>query len=110
VKTTGICPKCQGRKLFHVTAVRHTYCDAQGSLRDFNVTSAEVPTGKKGVFGGTSTEIESAGPYETLVCAGCGYAEWYVPRYALEALERLSKATGAVRLIDGSNPSDTPFR
>jgi hypothetical protein len=94
VKTTGICPKCQGRKLFHVTAVRHTYCDAQGSLRDFNVTSAEVPTGKKGVFGGT----------------GCGYAEWYVPRYALEALERLSKATGAVRLIDGSNPSDTPFR
>jgi predicted nucleic-acid-binding Zn-ribbon protein len=105
VKSTGTCPKCQGRRLFHVTNVQHTYCDAMGSLRSFQVTSAEIKTGKKGLLGGDAAKIESAGPYETFVCAGCGYAEWHASTSALRALESMVAGAGTIRLIGGAKPA-----
>ncbi|CAN5923845.1 hypothetical protein BH11MYX4_BH11MYX4_49410 [soil metagenome] len=110
MKKTATCPKCRGRKLFLVAQVQHTYCDAGGSLRAFHVTSAAMKTGKKGMFGGDATEIESAGPYETIVCAGCGYAEWYVPAHALAMLAQMAERSGAVRVIDGDVAPAGPFR
>jgi hypothetical protein len=76
-----------------------------GSLRSFQVTSAEVKTGKKGLLGGSAAEIKSAGPYETVVCAGCGYAEWYASSSALRALEAMVAGASSVRVVDGSKPA-----
>jgi predicted nucleic-acid-binding Zn-ribbon protein len=97
---TGTCPKCGGRKLFHITSVEQTYCDAQGSLKTFAVTGALVPTGKQGLLGGNKTEMVVAGPYETLVCAACGFAEWYASGAALAKLARMAEAK-AIGVIDG---------
>ena len=107
MKTTGTCPKCSGRKLFHVTSVEQTFCDAQGSLKSFAVTGAIVPTGKKSVLGGEQTEVLVAGPYETLVCAACGYAEWYASKSALTKLERMA-ASRAVRVLENGQYRTTP--
>jgi predicted nucleic-acid-binding Zn-ribbon protein len=100
VKTSGICPKCSGCKLYHITEVQQTYCDAQGSLRRLDVTGAFVPTGKQGLLG-AKTELVTAGPYETLVCAACGYAEWYASRQALARLAHMAEHR-AIRVLDGS--------
>ena len=97
MKTTGQCPKCQGRKTYQIREVKQTNCDAKGTLRSFDVTAGMAPTGGKTVFGGTELEVVVAGPYETIVCAGCGYAEWYVPRHALDRLERMAEGRAGVR-------------
>jgi predicted nucleic-acid-binding Zn-ribbon protein len=106
VKSSGTCPKCSGRKLFHIFSVEQTFCDAQGSLKSFAVTGAIVPTGKRGLLGGDKTEMVVAGPYETMVCAGCGFAEWYASKSALAKLTRMAEAK-AIRFIDGPT---TPSR
>ena len=107
MKATGICPKCSGRKLFHVTSVEQTFCDAQGSLKSFAVTGAIVPTGKKSMLGGEQTEVLVAGPYETMVCAGCGYAEWYASQNALTKLERMAESR-AIRVFENGQYRTTP--
>jgi predicted nucleic-acid-binding Zn-ribbon protein len=101
MKTSGSCPKCSGRKLFHITSVEQTYCDALGSLKSFAVASAFVPTGKKGMLGGTQSEVLVAAPYETMVCAGCGYAEWYASKTALAKLARMAESNAIRVLEDG---------
>jgi hypothetical protein len=88
--------------LFHISSVQHTYCDAQGSLKTFAVTGAFVPTGKKGVLGNEKTELVSAGPYESLVCAACGYAEWYASKSALRDLARMAEGRAIRVIVDGT--------
>jgi hypothetical protein len=80
--TAPFCPDRvpRGRKLFHITSVEQTYCDTQANLKSFAVTVA--------------------GPYETLVCAACGFAEWYASKSALDKLTRMAEAR-ASRFIDG---------
>jgi predicted nucleic-acid-binding Zn-ribbon protein len=89
VKSTSICPKCDGRKVYAVSPVQQTYCDAQSSFRNFHLTGAELPTGDKTLFGGTDKKAEMAGPLDACVCAACGYTEWYLPEQALAVLERM---------------------
>lgn len=40
-----------------------------------------------------------AAPYETLVCAACGYAEWYASKSALTKLARMAESK-AIRVIE----------
>jgi hypothetical protein len=108
MKSTGICPKCEGRKIYEVSAVQQTYCDAGGSLKEFHLTGAALPTGEKGVFGGATTSMTMAGPLAACVCAACGYVEWHLPKHALAVLERLG-AAGNVRLLPPPAARD-PFR
>lgn len=110
MKNTGQCPKCQGRKTYQIREVKQTYCDAQSTLRSFDVTAGMTPTGGKTVFGGTEMELVVAGPYETIVCAGCGYAEWYVPQHALDKLKRMAEGRAGVRLVVTDAPPAGPFR
>lgn len=110
MKQTKTCPKCDGRKLFDIPAVQQTYCDAQGSLRSFDVTGATVFSGKKNMFGGAESEVVVAGPYSAMVCAACGYAEWYASSGALQTLARMAERGAGVRLVDGDAPPKAPFR
>jgi len=99
MRKTGTCSKCGGGKLFQISRVEQTYCDAGGSLRSFDVTGAMVSTGKKGIFG-DKMDLVVAGPYEAMVCAGCGYAEWYASAAALRTLARMAEGSTQVRLLD----------
>jgi predicted nucleic-acid-binding Zn-ribbon protein len=101
VKKTGTCPKCAGRKLFHIASVEQTYCDAMGSLKTFAVTGAIVPTGKKGLLGNEEKEVLVAAPFETVVCASCGFTEWYASKSALARLERMAQHEAIAVIEDG---------
>ena len=107
MKSTSICPKCAGRKVYAVSPVQQTYCDAQGSLRNFGITGAHVPTGKKTLLGGKDTSLEIASPIDAWVCATCGYTEWYAPGAALRKLERMV-GTSAVRVTEADGKHDPP--
>jgi hypothetical protein len=89
-------------------AVKQTYCDAGASVRAFHLTAAELPTGKKTMFGSDETKLEEAGPLGAFVCAACGYTEWYMPAAALSLLERMI-GTGAVSVVQNEVERD-PFR
>jgi predicted nucleic-acid-binding Zn-ribbon protein len=108
MKNTCTCPKCGGRKLFHIPQVAQDYVDdGQQRINLFTVTAAEIPTGEKGLFG-DKKEIVAAGVYEALVCAACGYAEWYASRHALTMLAKIAARSDDVRVLDGTPPE--PFR
>ncbi len=111
MKTSKICPKCQGRKAYWIEQVQQTYCDAQGTLRTFDITGAQVATGEKGLLGGEKTSLELAGPMSAAVCATCGFTEWYATRASLEKLARMvGRSSGAVRLLEADAPGAAPYR
>jgi predicted nucleic-acid-binding Zn-ribbon protein len=87
VKSTSICPKCGGRKVYAVP-VQQTYCDAGGTLRAFHLTGG--------------------GPMSAFVCAACGYTEWYMPGSAMKLLARML-AAGVVSVVEHKAERD-PFR
>lgn len=111
MKTSKTCPKCQARKTYWIDRVEQTYCDAQGSLRTFDITGAHVSTGEKAFLGGEKTSLELAGPMSAAVCASCGFTEWYATRAALEKLARMAgRSAGAVRLVEADAPGTVPYR
>jgi predicted nucleic-acid-binding Zn-ribbon protein len=101
MKASFQCPKCAGKKAFRVREIRQTYCDAQGTLRSFDLTGAEIATGEKGLLGGDKTKLELVGPMAAVVCAGCGYTEWYAAPAALAKLARMvGRSDGLVTVTD----------
>ena len=77
------CPKCEGRKLWRIEEVgEHGHANA---AVPFAVSMQKSFWTGKGV-----------GRYETFICAGCGYTEWYA--YELEALKHDPKK--GVHFID----------
>jgi hypothetical protein len=87
MKRTGVCPKCEGRRVVHVAQV----ADA-GNWNGMGIGSISARAGthhvprrvlvqrtvSKGVFGGTSEGFEPVGETEAYVCADCGFFEEYV--------------------------------
>lgn len=110
MKTCKVCPKCDGEKFFHVARQTRKYCDASGVLRTEELLSAEVPTGETNLFGNDKTEIVSAEPLEMIVCAGCGFLEWYASPEALATLARIAAKTPAVRVVTNDSPDAPPYR
>jgi hypothetical protein len=104
MKTSGCCPKCEATRIYLVPEVQQTYCDAQASLRNFSITSAQLPTGRTGLLGGAKTSLESSGTCSAYICATCGFTEWYMPLSTLSRLERMVEAQ-AVRVVTADPPS-----
>lgn len=66
MKKTLQCPKCDSRKLWRIETMQERgQYDRPAPL---GVTMAERRWGKA---------QESVGKFETFICAGCGYTEWY---------------------------------
>ena len=82
-----VCPKCEGRKIWHVEAARTPAMTAgYKSPSDIGVA----------VRGSTWRGFRAVGGYETFTCAGCGYTEWYA--HGLEDLR--DDPDQGVHLID----------
>lgn len=109
MKTSKVCPKCDGRKFFHITSMKQTYCDASTVIRTVEVFATRVPTGEKGLLGDDKTELVSTDPFESFVCAGCGFVEWYASPGSLRVLARIAEKSSDVRVVTNESP-EAPFR
>jgi predicted nucleic-acid-binding Zn-ribbon protein len=86
MRKTLQCPKCEGRKLWRIEEMRergpsHAHTEPLG-----------LDLVQKRWVGG----MTSRGTFETFICAGCGYTEWYA--HGLEKLEADEKR--GVHFID----------
>ena len=97
MRTTKVCPKCQGRKLYVIDPIR---------MPDTDDNISTVPF-CGGVLGGTKVQV---GSVEAWLCETCSYVEYYA-KDATKMLASLAGEKGSnVRYIDGSGRWDTPFR
>lgn len=67
----------------------------------FHVATVEIPKKQTGAAAG-SRHLSAVGTYETWICAGCGFTEWYA-QDAAELLDRLARIPGSgVRVVGDS--------
>lgn len=93
LKRDHVCPNCDGRKIWNVRRA-----PAPGQLGYTSLPVAEI-------------DQEGAGNFETLVCAGCGYTEWYAKD--IDAFGRFageSSRFDPVALVDDAASSAGPYR
>lgn len=64
MRKTLQCPKCDGRKLWRVEAMRD-----RGHFNQLHPLSVVLQQG--------TWKEKATGWFETFICAGCGYTEWY---------------------------------
>jgi predicted nucleic-acid-binding Zn-ribbon protein len=89
MRTSARCPKCDGTKLY-VCDNRQPDGEFSNVIHPFVITT--VPLGKDAVGAKSGTRHRThVGTYETWICAGCGYTEWYAkdPEQLLEKLARM---------------------
>jgi len=105
MKTTNTCPKCSGRKLFYIPEVHQPPEDNgwENQPFPFAVTAIDQSSTKHGRY-----DIVGAGPVESVVCATCGYTEWYASRQALMMLDQIAQRSPHVRVIQA--PASPPYR
>lgn len=84
MKTTGVCPKCTGKKLGHFSTVLDT-TKGGGPLVVRSLWRQFVKSGD-GFF---DPLVEVAAKVEAYVCTECGYFEEYVVNPAQVAWEKL---------------------
>jgi predicted nucleic-acid-binding Zn-ribbon protein len=109
VKNSGQCIKCKGQALWIVDEVQQPDPASGNLVYKMVVTSQEVKS-EKGANAtwwnaplGATTRI-SAGSFQVIVCATCGYTEWYA--YNLENLKNMPGA----RLVGPASGDTGPYR
>lgn len=110
MKQTNACPKCASTKLFVVGEVQQKLRGDSGSneVVPIRAAVAEVSVRSPGIFGDSyERRIREAGGYETWICAGCGFTEWYATN--LKQLDALANASSAVRVIERAEDGG-PYR
>ncbi|CAN5193256.1 hypothetical protein BH09MYX1_BH09MYX1_57550 [soil metagenome] len=106
MRTTARCPKCNCQKLY-VCENRQPDDDSSNVVHGFRVTTVEISREDLGAQSGSSYRTH-VGTYETWICSGCGYTEWYAqdPEHLLE---KLSKMRGSgVRVVERT--TEAPYR
>jgi hypothetical protein len=89
MKTTSKCPKCAGTKLF-VCDNHQPDHESANTIYPFVITA--VPIRQELTRASTANNCRTlVGGYETWICGGCGYTEWYAkdPECLLETLSKM---------------------
>lgn len=76
MKTSGACPKCSCAKLYVVEEVTQPDNESSNSTVPFFMQAARLSQRDTGVTEGTSYRSQ-VGKFETWICSGCGFTEWY---------------------------------
>lgn len=93
MKNSCKCIKCGGDQLWVVDEVRQPIYESQYGTFTMPVTAQEIQQNRVEV-----------GSFQIIICAACGYTEWYAYN-----LENLAKIPGA-RLVGPSRPGNDPYR
>jgi predicted nucleic-acid-binding Zn-ribbon protein len=111
MKTTHVCPKCSGTKLFVVPQVRQPDPDSSNGTLPMHVLAVNAPSDVIGVPEGNSYRAV-IGTFEAWICGGCGYTEWYAQDAAryLELLAEYEKHSTVKSVIIVAPPPPSPFR
>ena len=101
MKKSERCIKCNNRKLWIIDEVKQPDVDSSNRAWSMAVTSHQFAPGKRPRG---SAERISAGSFQVIICAACGYTEWYANDF-----ERLGEIPGA-RLIGDDRDDAGPYR
>jgi hypothetical protein len=99
MKNSGECIKCKGRRLWIVDQVMQPDFEHNNCSWKMAVTSHDF----RGP--GHRESRVAPGSFQIIVCAGCGYTEWYA-----HGFERLKDIPGARLIGDDSNDDAGPYR
>jgi len=100
-----VCPKCDGRKIY-VCENTQPDNDSSNVIHPLFVITVPIAKDDLGVEEG-SRYRSHIGRYETWICAGCGYTEWYAKDYKA-LLEKLAQTNDGVRVATPGAAS--PYR
>ena len=64
MKATQMCPRCDGEKIWFFPVMGER--SGEGEIKPISITFEEAQSHHRGL-----------GFFETYICAGCGFTEWY---------------------------------
>ena len=107
MKAHSRCPKCNGTKLFVCDNIQPDH-DSSNTVHALVITTPEISNEDVGAKLGTRYRTHD-GSYETWICAGCGYTEWYAkdPEHLRERLANTPRS--GVRVVD-KTAATPPYR
>jgi len=100
MKNSGKCIKCNNKRLWIVDEVKQPDFERDNCTWKMTVTSHSF-RGADGSFGARRI---SPGSFQVIVCAECGYTEWYAYNF-----DGLKDVPGA-RLVGDDNSDCGPYR
>src|SRR5262245_13579014 len=103
MKNECVCPQCKGKKIY-VCDNAQPGEESSNVIRRFHVVTVPISQQQTGAAEG-SRYRSHVGNYETWICAGCGFTEWYAkdPERLLEKLSQMPDS--GVRVLSGSSPT-----
>lgn len=110
MKRTGKCVKCECDQLWVVEKVTQLDAHTRTGTVPMVVTSQEItevksdPDVKQNPRSRTVVSRVEAGSFQAMICAECGYTEWYAYNF-----ERLKEIPGA-RLVGDDQGDAGPYR
>ena len=89
------CPNCEGREIWRIETMRE-----RGS------SSAQQPPMGVTLEARFFRDAEARGKFETLICKGCGYTEWYAKQIG----HLKNDPVNGIHLIVNDVEKDGPYR
>ncbi len=103
MRATQTCPKCTGRRFAVIAELRLPAHDSSNGIQPFPVATVETEGGW------IAHGRVSVGHFETWVCHGCGYTEFYA-RDQRQLVQLAEQHPEQVRIVDASGAAQGPFR
>ena len=114
MKAPAACNKCGGIAFWRVREMQEHACFQTKPLGDLDCLAplGERVRRKQRVNGFLFHTDRAVGSFSILICASCGYVEWFANELAdLVALAEQGPASATgVRLIDADAPEHGPYR
>ena len=104
MKKSCRCVKCNCDRLWIVDKVNQLETYTQTGTVPMVVLAQEIIENKAGPRPRTIVSRVAAGSFEVIICAACGYTEWYA--YDLEGLAKIPGA----RLVGPNTENGGPYR
>jgi len=107
MQSTQTCPKCSGKKFAVTDEFRHPDQESSNMTRPFpaiTIIAHRVDQVRTGPWA-----RETLGSFETWICLGCGYTEFYAR--GIEQVEEIAKRwPERVRIVDAGPAALGPYR
>ncbi len=101
------CPKCDGRVFAVNTEVRQAEQRSSNTTLLVSAITVGFPAERGERTWGGRVEL---GFFESWICLGCGYAEFYAQKCPLPLETIAQQHPDRLRIVDATAPKDGPYR